>query len=285
MSSRKGRAQTARETLEILETGSYQSPNGHTVDISESFAQAIEQSQLYAPQQYPEVFSLRDVCRETKPCRGPTQFEVVNSTTLAACRRLVEEEHREDVLCLNFASAKNPGGGFLNGSQAQEESLARASGLYGCINPLQTMYETNKRYRSCLYTDHMIYSPQVPVFRDDEDMLLETPWRVSILTAPAVNAGAVRKNEPENTSRIQETMIRRIEKLLSIAVVHGHCTLVLGAWGCGVFQNNPSQVAEWFQYHLLENETFRNAFSRVVFAVLDRGKEPSTITPFNERFA
>lgn len=285
MSSRKGRAQTARETLEILETGAYQSPNGQTVDISEPLQYAIEHSQLYAPQQYPEVFSQRDVRREKTPCRGPTRFEVINTTTLAACRQLVEEEHREDVLCLNFASAKNPGGGFLNGSQAQEESLARASGLYACINPLQAMYETNRRYRSSLYTDHMIYSPQVPVFRDDEDALLETPWRVSMLTAPAVNAGAVRKNEPENISRIQETMIRRIEKLLSIAVVHRHCTLVLGTWGCGVFQNSPSQVAEWFHYHLLEDGTFCNVFERVVFAVLDHSQDRATLAAFEERFA
>ncbi|MCA9070615.1 MAG: TIGR02452 family protein [Planctomycetaceae bacterium] len=285
MSSRKGRAQTARETLEILETGFYESPSGQRVDLAEPLKYAIEQSQLYAPQQYPEVFSLRDVRKESTPCRGPTRFEVIKCTTLAACRRLVEQDHREDVLCLNFASAKNPGGGFQNGSQAQEESLARASGLYACINPLQTMYETNRRYRSSLYTDHMIYSPQVPVFRDDDDVLLESPWRVSMLTAPAVNAGAVQKNEPENTSRIQETMIRRIEKLLSIAVVHGHCTLVLGAWGCGVFRNCPSQVAEWFHYHLLENETFCNTFERVVFAVLDHGKDLSTIAPFQARFA
>jgi len=69
---------------------------------------------------------------------------------------------------LNFASAKNPGGGFLGGGSAQEESLARSSGLFPCINQMQQMYETNRAYRSCLYTDHMIYSPRVPVFRDDE---------------------------------------------------------------------------------------------------------------------
>ena len=216
--------------------------------------------------------------------RGRVEVKVINATTLTAARQLVEDHHLKDVLCLNFASAKNPGGGFLGGSQAQEESLARASGLYAAIHPHETMYETNKRYRSCLYTDHLIYSPQVPVFRDDDDVLLESPWRVSMLTVPAVNAGVVREQEPENVSRIQETMLRRMEKLLSVAVAHGHGTLVLGAWGCGVFRNDPAQVARWFHYHLIENDSFRNAFETVWFAVPDSGKTPSTFQIFQDVF-
>lgn len=285
MPTRKGRAQIARETLEILETRSYESPAGKRVEIAPALEYAVSKSRLYPPQQFPEVFSLRDQRLAAIHCSKPIRYEVVNCTTLAASRRLVEEDHREDVLCLNFASAKNPGGGFLNGSQAQEESLARASGLYACLAPLRTMYDTNTRYRSSLYTDHLIYSPQVPVFRDDEDRLLESPWRVSMLTAPAVNAGAVHDNEPENVPRIQETMLRRIEKLLSIAVVHEHAALVLGAWGCGVFRNDPASVARWFHYHLVENDTFRHAFDTVVFAVLDGTQERATFNAFQEMFA
>ena len=284
MSSRKGRAQVARETLEILESRAYESPAGKRVEIAPALEYALRESRLYSPQQFPEVFALRDD-RLAASAPKPMRVEVVNATTLAAARRLVEEQHREDVLCLNFASAKNPGGGFINGSQAQEESLARASGLYACISPMQMMYETNKRYRSSLYTDHLIYSPQVPVFRDDDDRLLETPWRVSMLTAPAVNAGAIHDNEPENVSRIQETMLRRMEKLLSIAVVHRHGALVLGAWGCGVFRNEPADVARWFHYHLLENDSFRHAFDTVVFAVLDGSPELSTLNAFRKLFA
>lgn len=111
------------------------------------------------------------------------------------------------MLALNFASARHPGGGFLGGSQAQEESLARASGLSPCLNQFQEMYDTNQRFSSCLYTDHMIYAPDVPVFRDDDDRLLEEPFLVSILTAPAVNAGAVRRNEPHHVQHIEPVML------------------------------------------------------------------------------
>jgi uncharacterized protein (TIGR02452 family) len=282
MPSRNQRAQIARETLGILESGTYKTPTRRTVDIGPQLAYAVKNTRLYAPHQFPEVFAVRDEKLGGTSGAGGLELMVKNATTLAAARILVEESQFENVLCLNFASAKNPGGGFLNGSQAQEESLARASGLYAAINPQQTTYETNRRYRSCLYTDHILYSPKVPVFRDDDDRLLESPFRVSMLTVPAVNAGAVREQEPENIPRIQETMLRRMEKLLSVAVVHGHGTLVLGAWGCGVFKNDPAQVASWFRYHLIENDTFRSAFETVWFAVPDDGKAGSTFQTFRE---
>jgi uncharacterized protein (TIGR02452 family) len=193
---------------------------------------------------------------------------------------LVGHDPGARVLALNFASAKNPGGGFLNGSQAQEESLARASGLYACISPHRAMYEANRRCPSCLYTDHIIYSPDVPVFRDDADALLDEPYLVSFLTAPAVNAGVVRAREPQNATRIEAVMLGRVEKVLAVAAVNGHDALVLGAWGCGVFGNEPEQVAGWFAAHLTGTGRFRAAFRRVVFAVLDRTPGMATIEPF-----
>src|SRR5208283_3500713 len=112
---------------------------------------------------------------------------------LEAARRLIAERCRPAVL--NFASATQPGGGFLSGSRAQEESLARSSGLYACLsgNP---MYEFHRTRRDAMYTDYFVYSPDVPVFRTDEGNLLEQPWRCSFITAPAVNAKAVLKRDP-----------------------------------------------------------------------------------------
>jgi uncharacterized protein (TIGR02452 family) len=193
----------------------------------------------------------------------------------------VLEGRADDVLCLNFASAKNPGGGFLNGSQAQEESLARASGLYACLLQARAMYDTNRQFDSCLYTDHMIYSPRVPVFRDDDDVLLAEPYAVSFVTAPAVNAGALR---PGERARIEPTMRGRTEKVLALAAAHGHEALVLGAWGCGVFRNDPTDVARWFHEHLCETPAFEGVFRTVVFAVLDSSPDEHTLRPFAERF-
>jgi uncharacterized protein (TIGR02452 family) len=150
---------------------------------------------------------------------------VVNDTTLSVANRLVSENRYQHVACLNFASAKNPGGGFLGGSQAQEESLCRASALYGSLVHQTEYYEYNRKRRTALYSDYMIFSPNVPVFRDEQGKLLENPYLLSFITAPAVNAGAVRKNEPKKVNQINSIMLSRAENVLAIAAIHGLVTL------------------------------------------------------------
>ena len=283
MNARTTRAHVAKETLEILDRGFYESPTGQIVHIRGALEAAVSGSVHYRPTDFDGVFALRDRMMAERGVQPPIEFEVVNETTLSAAGRLTKADGNANVLALNFASAKNPGGGFLKGSQAQEESLARASGLYPCIVQMQAMYDANRRFRSCLYTDNMIYSPGVPVFRDDRDQLLEAPYLVSFVTAPAVNAGVVRRRGTENVARIEDVMRGRIEKVLSLAVIHHHETLVLGAWGCGVFQNNPRDVARWFGDHLTGNGLFSRAFKKVVFAVLDK-RGGAVIRPFQNVF-
>jgi uncharacterized protein (TIGR02452 family) len=277
MASRNERATIATETVRILSAGSYSAPSGKTVSIHPELNYSINETRLFAPGQLARLAAAGPAAHATPKIR------VTNSTTLAAARQLHEVYGAERIALLNFASARNPGGGFLSGSQAQEESLARASGLYVSISRMTDYYAANRRSKSALYTDHMIYSPLVPVFRDDADQLIEEPWLVSMITAPAVNAGVVRSQEPENVSRIGEVMNRRIEFLLALAAHYGHDALVLGAWGCGVFANDPREVAELFAGHLLGQGGFAGAFAEVVFAVLDRhGK---IIRPFVEALA
>lgn len=278
MAQRSVRAEIARQTVEILNRGTYSLPDGSTVSIAEPLKHSCENTVLYRPTDFADVFT-----RLPSPAH-PTSYQVVNSTTLAAARSLVEEDATRDVLCLNFASAKNAGGGFLNGSQAQEESLARATGLYACISPVRGYYDANKMSGTALYTHHMIYSPRVPVFRDDDDQLLAEPYLASMLTAPACNAGAMRKNAPKRGGSLAEVMAERIERLLAVAALHGHETLVLGAWGCGVFRNDPAHVAGWFYDQLTSNPRCVGMFRTVVFAVLDTSAHGGTIRPFTERF-
>ncbi len=215
----------------------------------------------------------------TKP-RSAT-IECTAETTLQAAERLLVQEQRQHVMALNFASARNPGGGFLGGSQAQEESLARSSSLYPSIVQMEEMYQHNRREKSCMYSDYMIYSPDVTVFRNDDGSLREQPYAVSMLTAPAVNAGIVREREPERADEIEFVMKQRIRYLLSVAAAHGQQTLVLGAFGCGVFRNDPAQVASWF-HDILQLEHYAWLFDHIVFAVLDRSKQGDVIRPFHK---
>ncbi|WP_338541916.1 TIGR02452 family protein [Paenibacillus tundrae] len=280
---RASRSRIAHETLAILEQGSYVNSYDRNVRIDEDMQYAIRHSVLYRPA---ELQTLKDQLERVSPSTNPssTVIEVTGETTLAAAARLVTDEQLQDVVCLNFASAKNPGGGFLGGSQAQEESLARATGLYPCIVQMTEMYEHNRKLRTCLYSDHMIYSPEVPVIRDDQDRLLVKPYCAAFITAPAVNAGVVRAREEADDQVIESVMKQRIRYILDVAIAHGHRTIVLGAFGCGVFRNDPVQVAKFF-HDVLVQEHDREAFERIVFAIFDRTKEQSTLNAFQQRFA
>lgn len=197
-----------------------------------------------------------------------TVLEVTDETTGGAARRLALREGVDHVVALNFASGKNPGGGFISGARAQEEDLARCSALYPCLLKEMDYYKPNQRSGSMLYTDHAIYSPDVPFFRDDHLVLLEQPFVVSIITSPAPNAREVLRRDSSAGAKLTETLQRSACAVLKIASWQGHKVLVLGAWGCGVFRNDPAMVAEAFFSHLLSG-AFKNVFERVVFAVYD----------------
>src|SRR5262249_51633054 len=164
-------------TVQILSRGGYTGSSGNEVRIAPELHDSANGTRLYRPGQLAKLAAVAPAAR------GPTCIRVVNGTTLSTARRLSEGYGAGHVALLNFASARNPGGGFLSGSQAQEESLARASGLCECLSRITDYYEANRRQRSALYTDHIIFSPGVPVFRDDDDRLLDEPWCVSMITA------------------------------------------------------------------------------------------------------
>jgi uncharacterized protein (TIGR02452 family) len=258
--SRQRRAALAAETMRILRDGDYTAPSGRRVDLRVDLAAAVASTRLYLPYE----LSLQAAA----PAAGlQTSIQVTDESTLAATRRLAATTDGE-VGALNFASAHHPGGGFLSGASAQEESLARASGLYACLQAAPDFYRYHRANRDLLYSDRVVYSPTVPVFRDDAGVLLEKPYRVAILTAAAPNAGALLERAPGRLAEVRAALRSRSAKVLATAHRHGHRVLVLGAWGCGVFGNDPQDVAAAFAEHLLDG-AFTGRFAQVLFAVLD----------------
>src|SRR5262245_23682277 len=111
MIKRRTAAELAEDTVAILRAGHYVTPGGGRIVLGDDLRRAVEGTTDYAPE---------DALPPFAPAGHRTRYEVANETTLAAARRLVGAGH--DVAALNFASARNPGGGFLNGARAQEES-------------------------------------------------------------------------------------------------------------------------------------------------------------------
>jgi uncharacterized protein (TIGR02452 family) len=104
------------------------------------------------------------------------------------------------------------------------------------------------------------------VFRNDKGTLLDTPFRTAMLTAAAPNFGAVLRNQPQAAPTVPGILRARAVRVLEVAAFHGHRTLVLGAWGCGVFRNDPAVVADAFAGALRTVPYF----DHVIFAIRDR---------------
>ncbi|MFD9483334.1 TIGR02452 family protein [Streptomyces sp. NPDC059991] len=264
----------ARHSVEITEAGAYETPGGTTVSIAAWLAAAVEGTRLFGPGPVPV----------TPDSDRSSVCAVTGESSLEAARRLVGEGPGE-VAVLNFASARNPGGGFLNGAQAQEEALCRSSALYPTLLRAPGFYEHHRADRDVFYTDRVIHSPGVPVFRDDRGRLLDEPFRVGFLTSPAPNAGVIRRRTPEAVDRIPQALASRAERVLETAASCGYRRLVLGAWGCGVFRNDPARVAGAFHAHLTGGGRFARHFDEVVFAVLDRTADRATLRAFETVFA
>jgi uncharacterized protein (TIGR02452 family) len=269
----------AEKTLAVIKTGEY-TAGSRVVSVKDE----IEDSVWYTITKTPEELD-KLLAKGFDPSEKDFVTEVVvkNCTTIEAIR----DESRDRSMklgVLNFASAKNPGGGFLGGAQAQEESLARSSSLYAALTKNTTLYEFNKRNSSYLYSDHMIYSPKVVFWMDDDGEFLSEFLLADVITSPAPNKGAMQQNgKPKELNLLEEVFKGRIAKVFSLALEQKIECFILGAWGCGVFRNDAETVARLFREAL--DGKFKRQFRRIVFAVFDSSKDASKFNAFHELFS
>lgn len=264
--SRSRAYELGRTAVAAVKAGHYLSPSGARVDISAEVAHSCAAKRSIAP-------------HEDLPATAPrmsfvTKVQVRNETTLQAAFGLVEDGSTP--LALNFANGIHPGGGFLNGARAQEEGLCRSSALYETLVG-DPMYEYHRRRPQPDSSDWVIYSPQVPVFRTDDGRELERPWPLSFLTSAAPYAPKI--GQPESG----DLLSKRINRVLSVAAALRYHALILGAWGCGAFGNDPFRTAVDFR-KALEGD-FRGQFSEVIFAIADWSPERRYLGPFREVFS
>lgn len=252
-----------REAMHIIDLGLYASPTSRQVDVAEDIASAVARTTHLPPDH-----------RHTFPRTGgyDTVIEVVEATSLSVARRHHDAGLRTVVL--NFASPTVPGGGFLAGERAQEEYHCRSTALFAC-QAGGPMYSFHLNQANALRSDAMIYSPDVPVFRGDDHQLLEEPFKVAFISAAACDARDV---APLDQPKIAGAMSARIVKVLAAAQANGHDALVLGAWGCGNFANDPALIADLFRQAL--QGPFKGAFRRVTFAVIDSSPERRCLSQF-----
>ena len=164
------------------------------------------------------------------------------------------------VTVLNFASANHPGGGVRKGAKAQEEALCACSGLLHGLESCMALYQANNAPNAPKEGyDRMIYSEDVPLVLDGKLQPVPT-MRINVITYSAPNC--LRKQFTRKEA--QDIFERRIRHVLLQA---DHCNsevLILGAWGCGAYGNDPNIVAAAFKEALAEG---CNTTSKLVFAI------------------
>jgi uncharacterized protein (TIGR02452 family) len=266
----------AHDNERIVADGGYTAPGGGNVDLAASGAAAADGTRMFGPGPVPVPHS------PAGP--HPARCTVTGESSTEAARRLASVPGAGPVAVLNFASARNPGGGYVNGAQAQEEALCRASALYHCLLRAPEFYAHHREVRDPFYSDRVIHSPAVPVFRGDRGPLLDRPFAAAFLTSAAPNAGVIARTMPERGDAVGPALDARAERVLEVAVAHGYRRLVLGAWGCGVFRNDPARVAAAFARLLTGDGRFARAVDEAVFAVLDRRADSPTRAAFAAAF-
>ena len=257
--------------------------------LAQKAAEARQATEFYPAEVYPQISAQPDKAGAIRVTKHKT-FEAA---------MLLHREHKDwRIAVLNFASATTPGGGVTKGSSAQEESLCRCSTLYPALtsNALwDAYYSVNRAARNPLYTNALIYTPGVVICKTDDDYperMEEKDWvEVDVITCAAPNLRQRPGNmynldqsapvvvSPEELLALHKSRARHI---LTVAASKGVDAIVLGAFGCGAFQNDPTVVAKAYKGVL---EEMKGYFSLIEFAIYCRPQETANYDAFRRTLA
>jgi uncharacterized protein (TIGR02452 family) len=257
--------------------------------LAQKAAEARQATEFYPAEVYPQISAQPDKTGAIRVTKHKT-FEAA---------MLLHREHKDwRIAVLNFASATTPGGGVTKGSSAQEESLCRCSTHYPALTApslWDAYYSVNWAARNPLYTDALIYTPGVTICKTDDqfpERLEEKDWtEVDVITCAAPNLRQRPGNQynldqsapvvvsPEELLALHKSRARHI---LTVAASKGVDAIVLGAFGCGAFHNDPTVVAEAYKDVL---EEMKGYFSLIEFAIYCRPQETANYDAFRRTLA
>lgn len=230
-----------------------------------NLAVKAENDRYFREHEFPGMFS--EYVPDIVPVKRQRREKFVLSENIRSCSTVeaIISSAGKRITALNFANAIVPGGAYLMGGNAQEESLCRASGLYYTIKETKAFYAANRRHILPDYTDGQIYSSNVPVIRDDSGKMLQSPVMCDFITCPAVNRyEAALCFMPLSVTN--KTMERRIGKIVTLAMSHEPQVIILGAFGCGAFGNRREDVFPMFERAVNE---FTDDSAEIIFALIE----------------
>jgi uncharacterized protein (TIGR02452 family) len=260
------RISTYAQTKCTVQAGGYSLPSGeHIILESEALLRGTELNLQIAASD--EV-----VLPEFTP--GDTRVTVFQGDCLEAALQM--HGLGFSVVVLNMASALRPGGGVEGGAGAQEENLFRRS------NYFQHLCRP-KVIRYPLSPTGGVYSPGVFVFRQAEASRYEfmsLPVELAFIAVAAIRRPALLREPLLKYAPADEALMKqKVRAIFTLAALHLHDCLILSAFGCGAYENPPSEVARLFK-EVIEEPPFQQRFRRIVFAIFD---DHNAIKPHNSR--
>ena len=245
-------------------------------DLTAAVLQSKKWTSLYYADQYPPF--------EAGESQN-TEIAVTHDRSFQSAMRLKSENPEAKIAVLNFANAFTPGGGVTIGSNAQEEGLCRCSTLYPVLNRKylkENYYGYHKKIGDLKATDTVIYSQDIIIFKTDRNTPKEMPkqdWvKVDVMTIAAPDLRKISMSNEE----LFECHVKRAVHMLAVAANQEADILVLGAFGCGAFRNNPKVVARAYREAL---EKFPKAFKKVEFAIYCSDEEQKNYHMFKDTLA
>ncbi|KIW31902.1 uncharacterized protein PV07_03490 [Cladophialophora immunda] len=223
------------------------------------------------------------------PKLAKTKVRVISSDTIDAALQLTHASSKKPVCILNMANAVRAGGGFRTGALAQEEALCYRTSLHFTL-----------KLRFYPIPDKAaIYSPTVLVIREslaNGHKLLDCrdPSQlpvISVVSAAAVFQPSLGCNQALPNQDAAKFYARREDRnlmrdkmrvILRTAIKNRHRKIVLGAFGCGAFQNPPKEVARLWSEVLQEIEFSGGWWEDVIFAVLRQGSSDNNFKWFSQ---
>ncbi len=102
------------------------------------------------------------------------------------------------------------------------------------------------RYHNCVYRHYILYSNDVAFFKDDQGKDLDQVIYTDVITLPAPNLKDTRTVRTLNEFAYAKVIKNRLMGMAAVLNIMHPDLVVLGAWGCGAFRNDPKQIGKLF---------------------------------------
>lgn len=272
-----------QDTLDVCERGYYEHESGR-VDLKLDMDHMLI-AEVYEPRVLEGFRACKDFVHPY--LEGRCSYSVVNTDSFTLAREIAEGNPDDEVLVLNLANPVHIGGGVRRGAKAQEEDLCRQSTLLLALEGEASSwyYEYNRSLHTRKGSDAVIIIPEVEIFKDADYNYLDHTTVVSVITcaAPILDLGI-----SYDKGKYRKMMYHRIEGILVAAAVNGYKRLVLGAFGCGAFNNDAAIVSDIF-YDVIKNfrldgENVDALFKSIDFAILTKPGKTYNYDEFARNF-